>query len=301
MREVISFLIKGFQTYSGSNRIWFLLPPALVYLLIFGGKEARRTVIWPLLGMLLTVFNPLVCSILIKKATFNSRYHRFFWMVLFYLVIGYAGIHLIFRFQEKRIRLLVGAVICAAVLFLGRPVFIGKNTYRYVPAQTFEFAPKDHVQLSRILHSENQKKPRVLFDVSLVLTYRAYDPDVSSVMTRNHLEKITTHSRENFLKLGMKPSLTSLFLVCYYSDLTVPYEEFIDGCAVRKVDYLVIQKGAPANDYVRDAGFQEIGESDHYRVWKNVYRFGGDSQGISPGISPEDESEDDADDYSADD
>lgn len=96
---------------------------SLLYILFAGKKEGRKIFIYPLLAECLTIFNPVFLGVLIRKFGFGNRYLRFFWMLLFYGVIAYAGVHLISRFKNVWMQTVGFLAAAALIVYLGTPVF----------------------------------------------------------------------------------------------------------------------------------------------------------------------------------
>ena len=267
MIENLQFLWESFLTYTEKNPIWYLYFFSLLYILFAGKKEGRKIFIYPLLAECLTIFNPVFLGVLIRKFGFGNRYLRFFWMLLFYGVIAYAGVHLISRFKNVWMQTAGFFAAAALIVYLGTPVFKGGEIPPYEKASNPQFTSEEILALSNLYHSEGLKQPHVLYDGWQLLNYRSYDPGVTSELTRARFEYMLEHDRETFLKGKASDEIKAIFQVHYYGDYNVPKETFFQALQTEKIDYVSATRGSGLNDYLREAGLYKVGDSGNYTVW----------------------------------
>lgn len=263
----LQFLWESFLTYTEKNPIWYLYFFSLLYILFAGKKEGRKIFIYPLLAECLTIFNPVFLGVLIRKFGFGNRYLRFFWMLLFYGVIAYAGVHLISRFKNVWMQTVGFLTAAALIVYLGTPVFKGGEIPPYEKASNPQFTSEEILALSNLYHSEGLKQPHVLYDGWQLLNYRSYDPGVTSELTRARFEYMLEHDRETFLKGKASDEIKAIFQVHYYGDYNVPKETFFQALQTEKIDYVSAARGSGLNDYLREAGLYKVGDSGNYTVW----------------------------------
>ena len=267
MMENLQFLWESFLTYTEKNPIWYLYFFSLLYILFAGKKEGRKIFIYPLLAECLTIFNPVFLGILITKFGFGNRYLRFFWTLLFYGVIAYAGVHLISRFKNVWLQAVGFFGAAALIAYLGTPVFKGGEIPPYEKASNPQFTSEEILALSNLYHSEGLKQPHVLYDGWQLLNYRSYDPGVTSELTRTRFEYMLEHDRETFLKGKASDGIKTIFQVHHYGDYNVPKETFFQALQAEKIDYVSAARGSGLNDYLQEAGLYKVGDSGKYTVW----------------------------------
>lgn len=267
MMENLQFLWESFLTYTEKNPIWYLYFFSLLYILFAGKKEGRKIFIYPLIAECLTIFNPVFLGGLIRKFGFGNRYLRFFWMLLFYGVIAYAGVHLISRFKNVWMQTVGFLAAAALIVYLGTPVFKGGEIPPYEKASNPQFTSEEILALSNLYHSEGLKQPHVLYDGWQLLNYRSYDPGVTSELTRTRFEYMLEHDEETFLKGKASDEIKAIFQVHYYGDYNVPKEMFFQALQTEKIDYVSAVKDSALNEYLREAGLYKVGDSGSYTVW----------------------------------
>ena len=271
MIQDLGFLFDSFMTFSGKNTIWILYFAALLYLLIRGGKDARRIFIWPLVILGLTVFNPLVCGVLISRFGYGERYLRFFWMLNHYITIAYAIALMVSRMHKKSSAAAVIAVSAALVVILGRPVFFDKDVPSYTMTPNASFIRDDYPAISALIHKDGDEMPLILCGSELMMTYRMYDPDVLTVMSRSVLNHLMSFgSAEDFDKKSeTSPLLKIIYRVYFYSDYSVNVNRFLYACHKRTIRYIVCKKDSTLNGYLGSSEyFLKKGEGGNFAVWK---------------------------------
>lgn len=267
MIENLGFLWESFLMYTEKNPIWYLYFFSLLYILFAGKKEGRSFFVYPLLGEALTIFNPVLLGILIEKIGFGNRYLRFFWMLLFYAVIAYAGVDLISRLKKAWLQVTGFCAAAALIVAAGIPVFWGGDVPPYEKASNPQFTSEEILALSNLYHSEGVEKPHVLFDGWQLLNYRSYDPGVTSELTRTRFEYMLDHDEETFLKGSASKEIKTIFRVYSYGNYSVSKEEFGEALLKEGIDYVAAAKESGLNEYLRTAGLYKVGESGKYTVW----------------------------------
>lgn len=267
LKETFPFIAESFQTYSGNNWIWLLFPAALIIILFLGKTEDKKLFVITLGIEILTVFNPLCARILIQVFSFENRYLRFFWMILFFITIAYAMVLLIFHFKKWSFRILSGIICTVLILTLGNPVFIGADAPPYHQTENDAFTPDKIIELSTLLHSEGYERPCVLYG-GLMLVYRQYDPSVISITSRSKYRYLQDHTYEEFMETNHFPADSQLlYRVYYYEDFSVNPEDFVKSLNHFRVDY-VVSSTESLDHYLETTSLIKLGETASYRVWK---------------------------------
>lgn len=267
MMENLQFLWDSFLTYTEKNPIWYLYFFSLLYILFSGKKEGRKIFIYPLIAEGLTIFDPVLLGVLITKFGFGNRYLRFFWMILFYGVIAYAGVHMISRLKNVWFQTVGFFAAAAVIIWIGVPVFKGEEIPPYEKASNPQFTSEEILALSNLYHSEGLKQPHVLFDGWQLLNYRSYDPGVTSELTRTRFEYMLEHDEETFLEGTASDEIKTIFQVYSYGNYNVSEEKFFEALQTEQIDYVSAARGSGLNDYLQKAGLYKVGDSGKYTVW----------------------------------
>ena len=269
MQQPLTFIIDSFRTFSGDNPVFIIVLLAFLYILAAGGREGRCFFVWPVLFMLLTVFNPLFVSLFVKISDHEVRYHRLFWILPFYMIAGYACTLLIDQVKYKMLQGILFLFFSAAIVITGIPVFAGgEKIPDYRPAPNASFTSDDIRQLASIYHSEGIPTPKILYDQDLVLGYRMYDPDVTSYITREYLQQLLILPEEEYIEKARGETRKLVMRVYYYGDHYVEAATFAEAIQHQKIDYVTARKGSSLHDYLQNSCFELVGFTSSYEVWK---------------------------------
>lgn len=259
---------ESFSEYSGGSHIWLLYPVALVIIFLFGKPEDKKFFIGSFLVQFLILLNPFIFYLLKQKFHFGSvRYQRFFWLLLFFITISYAILLLAGRMKHFLMKALVLAISAGMILLTGTPVFTGADGVSgYMPATNIYYVDNEILALNALFHSEGLERPRILYGM-LMLSYRQYDPTVTSVLDRELLMAVTRKSRKKFLKSKKFEQWEKDIARVYFYHEDIPMDIFYQYLSESQCDYIV--SGEEELDaYLEKGPFSLLGETTAYRVWK---------------------------------
>ena len=269
MRENLDFLIQSFRMFSALNPIWFIYLAALLYILFFTEKRGRLWFLLPLAIQLLTVFNPVFTGILTEKFGLAERFLRFFWMIPFFMTVGYAFVHLMWRVKKPVLQAGIGVLLTALIILVGSPVFPSDEPQlQYIKATNSGFTDAELYFLQHYFHAEGKENPYVLYDPYLIMRYRVLDPSVRSVISRNYLMNKLSRDLEGFLTNEEQEKYQTLFRVYYYQDLSIGPEEFRKAYDACHIDYLAVRAYPALEEFLMQGGFVMLGSTGTYEVWR---------------------------------
>ena len=265
--ENLELLRQAYMEYTGGSAVWILYALALVYLAFFAGKEARRLIVYPTLIAAVTLFNPFLIRLIGEKLGVINRVPRIFWFLIYYIVIGYAIVHLTGRFKKRWIQAAIFAAACAAVVLLGNPVFSEKSGFRWRAPENSAFVSTNVLQLVSIYHSEGIEEPKILYDSTLMQSVRTFDPSIRSEASRQLTFALESYGyvRDYIYDHEDMLTLTEVFFLEKYE---IPPKDFIIALKSRSIDYVTTRKGSGQDGYMRICGMELLGETPVYNVWK---------------------------------
>ena len=267
MQENWMLLKNAFLDYSGGSYVWVLYAISLCYLAVFAGKKGRALIVWPTAIAAVTLFNPLLVRFVGEKLGVLNRMPRLFWFLMYYIVIGYACVHLIARLKKSRMQTAAFLAALCLIILLGKPVFTEQTGFPYRLPDNAEFADGDVRALSRIYHSEGIAEPKVLYGSSLMQSVRTYDPSVRSEASRQLTVALEQYGyvRDYIKDHSDMLTITEVF---FLEDYSIPGETFMTALRSRSIDYVTCAKESGQDEYVKQCGMRLIGESANYHVYK---------------------------------
>ena len=267
LAENLELLRSAYLEYTGGSPVWIVYALSLIYLAFFAGKEARRLIVWPTLLAGVTLFNPFLIRIIGEKFGVINRVPRIFWFLIYFIVVGYALVHLIGRFKKRWVQAAIFAAACAAIILLGNPVFSEKSGFRWRAPENSAFVSTNVLQLVEIWHSEGIEEPKILYDSTLMQSVRTFDPSIKSEASRQLTFALESYGyvRDYIYDHEDMLTLTEVFFLEKYE---TPPAEFIQALKWRFVDYVTTRKGSGQDGYMRMCGMELVGETPVYNVWK---------------------------------
>ncbi len=268
MAFLVRFLIEQFKTYSGEQPVWILYLLSLVYFSFFAGKDGRRIFLYPFLALLVTVFNPVFVYLARSySAVFaDSRYFRFFWLLVYYAVTAAAVTHLIMRVRKAWGRWLLAVVFAAAIVVTGQLTFTAGELYEFrLPENSF-YTTNEIVTMSALFHSEGKECPNVLYDTEMAVKFRTFDPSVTSEVSRAVAMHYERGQRMDSAWSGDEKRML-IYDVYFNEDYSVPEEAFREAVEYRHIDYIAVPGESEKEAYMIRCGFRDIGGAARFRIY----------------------------------
>lgn len=225
---------------------------AMIIVIIFAKQSKIRsaTVYIPLLVLLLVILNPIVYKVIVSE--YDYSYYRTFWLILLPFIIGAAVCLVIEKADEhKRFAALIMAV--AAIMLTGpivgtnHKMYPVKNIYR-IDNQVIEVADiimADKCENKKAMVPDNMTwQIRQYVDIKLLIgrsAWHAYSNDVDGVVYN------MVHSKKIFSAKTVTEKLTE-------------YD----------FPFLVLEAGMTTREDMWECGFENIGATDDYEVYRNV-------------------------------
>lgn len=118
MLEHISVFVDWITKYSGESLFLLVVLAAAVYIWIFM-REARVKLIIPVVVCTVVVANPLSFEFIFRHVV----YWRLFWMIPDAILVAVAGAHIVQRWRNDLVRILLAVALCVVVVLTGTNVY----------------------------------------------------------------------------------------------------------------------------------------------------------------------------------
>ncbi len=267
LAQNLELLRSGFMDYSGGSLLWILYAASLFYLAFAAGKDGRRLVVWPFAVAAVTLFNPLLIRFVASKLHVLRRVPRLYWLLVYYIVIAYAFVHLISRLKHRWMQAAAFAAGAAVIICLGNPVFAAETGFPYMLPENAEFTDSAVIELCRIYHSEGIAEPKVLYGSELLQSVRTYDPSIRSEATR---DLTVTLEQKGYVKESVEEDIDRMTIVevFFLEDYDIPPERFLTSLDARGIDYVTARIGSGQDEYMARCRMKLVGSTPEYHVWK---------------------------------
>ena len=255
------------KTTAGGNLAYWLYLPALIYLLVKGGKKIRYGIVYPSLLTIFLIFNPLLMKMSNVRGDYGNRYHRFLWLLVIFFTVALAIVHLVFGLKNKYIRIAAAVVMLSLLVIMGKPVYKSSEGRAFIKAENSWFVPQEIISLSVAYHCEGIEKPLVVYDPYLLTAMRTYDPNIRSELTRAIQESLE-HGWKLPEEIEKDSDKRTVSRVCFMYDTSIPKDEFLASLSNLGINYVTAKKGTDLNGYMEETGLMPIAETNNYIVYK---------------------------------
>lgn len=264
-------LYEAFRT-AISGVEWFVLAYIICLICFFViGKDYMTTgFVYPFAFMMLTIFNPFLIIPLSEMIGLLPRIRRLFWLLPVNLTLAFVFTWAVFSFKKKYLRVFLCAVIAAGIICSGS--FAIPHMHKLEnPYKTSNMV----VEISRIIEEDSAKnglwKSVLHSDVEL-LELRQYDPSIHSALRRSDmLDWSIDPEDENAVKQVVKSRhvLRNLALVSRYG-IEIKQSRFLKYIKRARVPYVITEPGRDLDTYLKEAGFEQIGNINEYRIYRLI-------------------------------
>ena len=265
----LSFVLENFRRFQGEGIFFFLMAVALVFFALAIKNEWKKGILIYLLGLLVTVFNPLIATPVVRLLGTEDEYYRLIWLLPVTMLIAWMMTYVIEKGKN---------VILRAVLIFGCVVLVaipGKSILAkgLSPAENIYKISDEVIEIVEFMHTESEKEDiNVLTEFDLTVVLNQYDPTIhllipyADVALLRELDKT-----DNFGKV-LPPSLKSqmeLYEILYkFNELT--WMDFGLALGYLEADFLVLSKNCPMLDYIATQSCNIINETENYYIYEFV-------------------------------
>lgn len=261
-------LYDAFRTAIGGVE-WFVLAYfiCIACFFIIGKDYMNDGFVYPLIFMILTIFNPFLIVPLANVIGLLPRIRRLFWLMPVNLTLAFVFTWAVFAPKKKYLRLLAAACVSAWVIFFGSCAL----PYFHLPENIYKVSDTV-LEISDLIEedsAENGLDKTVLYSDVELLELRQYNPSIHSVLRRNDLlDWSVDPSDEQAVKSVIKSKhvLHTLALVSRYG-VEIKQSRFLKYMERVKAPYVITEPARDLHDYLTSAGFEQIGSVDGYRIY----------------------------------
>lgn len=255
--ESLEYVWNRVNSYTPVFSIFLLM---LVYLYIIEDQHAKRYFIYPIIIELLILLNPLVPWILVEKLGYNTRVHRFFWIIPVTFLFAYACIKIMEQYKKS-------FFLIFFILFLW--ILQGRGFYEedHDKTENIYKVENEVLEISHALHEISNLKSNIIYinEIHPNYTLRQYDPSIILIdYPRNFDEAMSEKHLGDWGKREEKPS-KYIISSYFYQHNVVEDERLYAAIQNTKINYLIL-------DYEEES-LQKKGWITLEKVTENYYIY----------------------------
>ena len=247
--------------FSGIYGMVVMYIVALLFFLFTADKKITESFVYPFMVAILTIYNPVVLSVITHVIDLSSRIRRVFWLLPLNLVIAYGIVQLVVKCRKRIFGILICIIFAVIVIVVGTPVSkdwkLTDNRYKI---------SSEIIALDQIIKNDAAGDSSVIVysDVEL-LQIREYDPSLRSVLGRYELREWEEPDLDAVLENGSDSQIIALV---ERFDKPVEGERYDHAVKKQQVDY-IIQKSADVakRDYYEGLGYRYVDTTGYYVVY----------------------------------
>lgn len=270
--ENFTILYDAFRTAIGGVE-WFVIAYfiCLACFFVIGKEYMNDGFVYPFFFMALTIFNPFLIVPLSKVIGLLPRIRRLFWLLPVNLTLAFVFTCTAFAPKKRSLRLLITACIAGGVILLGSSVF----PQLHMPENIWKVS-NTVVGISDLIEkdaAENNLEKNALYSDVELLELRQYNPSIHSVLRRSDMldwsiDPTDEQAVQSVLRTGHVPH--NLALVSRYG-LEISSKRFLKYMKRVKAAYVITEPSRDLHDYLIQAGLQQIGDINGYRIYRLNY------------------------------
>lgn len=234
----------------------------LIFIILKKSKVWNDGIIFPLLLLGVTIYNPFLMEKILEKVNFSSRYYRFYWIMPIAVIVAAAVMICVERIKSFFIKGIIIVVFYGAVVYCGSGVIVNTDDWNLYKIDSNVF------EISHIIHEDTDEETPVVFvDTSLHHSIRQYDPSLITVLNSSPTEyySLTCEMEQVYdACIRMEKYLVIIGNYNHELDAKLVNQGFIN----EKVDYFVRNKEWFSEEYISSLNVFKVGESERYEVYR---------------------------------
>ncbi|RGF13510.1 hypothetical protein DW177_12210 [Blautia sp. AM16-16B] len=265
----LSFVKTCLMTYWGNICYFGVYLICLIYLYAKYKKETEMFSVYTVF-LFATIYNPVLVKYIFRYFNMDDVYYRFFWLLPVTYIMAFTSTKIVKCEQHVIRKIIFGIGIIYVLVFTGIPVKSIQDICR-IPDNLY-CVSNDVIEISKYIHKDTERKNiHLAVSNDLVMTIRQYD--ASLLLTLNRDFVLCWEGAENFQSLAdseVYPQQKAIMDVIYAGNTTNP-EGFLEAIQETYTNYLVVSKSIDIDIFLRSNRFENIGETENYRIYKCLF------------------------------
>ena len=233
------------------------------------GSIKKDIFLYPVIAAALTVFNPVLISLLSKVINLEPRIRRIYWVLPVTLLISYIFLDLCIRINKKIINIVISIILSIIVVFAGTSVFssikITDNIYK-IDSEIIDIA-------DIVTNDCADENPVIIYSDLNLLQIREYDPAIKCALGRYELwgwmptiDSSTDSFVNEVIENGTNPMIIALHERFGFE---IDEEIYLNALNSENVEYIICNKNESNNySYYENLGLVCIGETKLHKIYK---------------------------------
>lgn len=181
MQETWKEMFQFLQGYYNNGIVLWIYIASFLTIMFWGGKHLRKLIGWPILALMVIVFNPVFYRYVWQKC-FHYGYWRVFWLFPVAFVVSAAAIVWYEKIKQQKKQFIFLLVLIFLIGCNGKNMFV-KQMF-YTDTRNAYKLPQEAIDVADAL-LELDTEPRVVMCSELYSYVRQYSTDIKMMYGRN--------------------------------------------------------------------------------------------------------------------
>lgn len=263
--------------YAINKAYWSDMPYFIIYLLAITYMLRKRGCEKYVFGYnaiiaLLTVFNPIFVIRLVEKLGIINRYYRFYWILPVAIVLAYTFTDIIFSGKKNIEKIIAFAIIMIVISEYGKGVL-------YDERSNYDNIYKISNETIEVCHIMDECKPegmdylKIYNNYELALEVQGYDASLQPIIGR--YQAYQGQPSEYHINLANTDDDWLLLQTMEDKNIDFPVERVRQAFENYRVTFYIRKKTNHTDEYIRELGYDMIGETESYEVYFCGYGIDG--------------------------
>jgi hypothetical protein len=261
LSECLRALEYSWNRIGSYTSVMILLILALGYLFFKNDGNEQKYLVYPGVFYLLVLLNPVAEWLLINPLGFESRVHRFFWVIPITFILAYVSLEIAKKSGKQGIFLIVFIIVLWCVQ--GRTP-LEEEYYRTENIYKIE---NEIIELSEVMHKVDDEECFRVFinEIHPNYTIRQYDPAFLLIYDIREMDNIMSH--HDLEKLSKEHAFTLYALAGYfYGHYQVDMDALYQYIKNIQIEYLILNY--EEKEFVARKWIQLVAKTEHYYIYK---------------------------------
>lgn len=256
--ESLKYVWNRVNSYTPVFMIFFL---AMVYLWTNEDKYVKRYLIYPIAIAVLILLNPVVTWLLIEKLGYNTRVHRFFWIVPVTFILSYICMSILERYKKA-------CFLLAFILVLW--VIQGRSFYedQHYKTENIYKVENEVIEISQAMHEISGAESDTIYinEIHPNYTVRQFDPSLRLVSEPGQMDAIMSAANLKELYENEEEPFNYTIYAYFYGHYSVKEEVLYKAIQNTQIEYLILNY---EETDLLDKGWVTLEQvTEHYYIYK---------------------------------
>lgn len=264
----LGFVLECFRRFQGEGVFFFFFVVALV-VFWYAKKHEHTWVMLYILGLGITVYNPVIVPFVVEKLELSDEYYRLLWLLPITILIAWMAAWIIRKMPKVWMQVIACLTFMAILALPGKSILdrdfsLAENLYKI---------PDEVIEICDVMHEWTEEEQITVYaDFDLTVLMNQYDPSYEMALSYGDVSNFKSSydpSKTAEYEEYFSPSMISKWFLYQiyernYQGLEIP--DAARSFAWLYVDYVILNKTDAMYEYTLTQNCIPVYETQNYVV-----------------------------------